>query len=376
MSAVLKIIRKSLPAASIYIGIFCVLMVFFANLSVSSKDSTYKASNMDIVVQDFDHSKLSAGLMEYLSKENRVVTNVEEKTITNKVFQGVYDYVIYIPDGFEKEFAENAENCKLEQLSINASVAFLDQKTDQFFRYVRTGLAMGRSMEEAVALAVECKEISVETGFLGKNVSIYDNRGYYFLAYLSYILPAVMILIIGPVLQAFFNKEIRMRTQSSATGQRKLVLSMTGGAVLVAIFMYLLFMGLGAVFYHSDFTGSRFLFACLNTFGMMLVSLTIAIMIGILLPGRQALQGASNVISMGMSFLCGVFVQEELLPEYVRKIGTFLPVSWYMKNVKLLFKSDFTEQIGTFFTNFGVMLAFVAAFFCMALVASGRKKTI
>lgn len=376
MNAVIKIIKKSMPSASIYLGIFCVLMIFFANLSVGNQDNQYAAYNMDIVIQDSDNSTLSQGLIDYLSKDNRVTVNVEEKSITNKVFQGYYDYVLYIPSGFEQEFVENPQNCTLEQLSINASVAFLNQKTDQFLRYVRTGLAMEKTMEEAVELAKECKEISAETGFLGKSKAIYDNRGFYFLAYLSYILPAVMILIIGPVLQSFFNVQIRMRTQSSATNQRKLILAMTAGAAVVSVVIFLLLMLLGATFFLSEFTSTGYLFACLNAFLMMVVSLAIAILVGILLPGRQALQGACNIISMGMSFLCGVFVQQELLPDYVQKIGTFLPVSWYMKNTKLLFQEDFTQQLGSFFTNIGVMAAFTAAIFCMALVAFGKKKTI
>lgn len=42
-----------------------------------------------------------------------------------------------------------------------------------------------------------------------------------------------------------------------------------------------------------------------------------------------------NTVSLGSSFLCGVFVQQELLGETVPSIARFLPAYWYVKAVDI-----------------------------------------
>ncbi len=77
---------------------------------------------------------------------------------------------------------------------------------------------------------------------------------------------------------------------------------------------------------------------------MLLVALSLAYLVGILAKNSSMLNGIVNVISLGMSFLCGVFIPLEYMSGSVRKAAMFLPVYWYEKANDLL--ADFGRVTG------------------------------
>ena len=83
----------------------------------------------------------------------------------------------------------------------------------------------------------------------------------------------------------------------------------------------------------------------------------------------------SNIISLGMSFLCGVFVPMELLGDGVRKINRFLPVYWYESiNTTLGSHSTLTSEVRTtILQGFLIQAAFAAACLCITLAIVKKK---
>lgn len=376
MKTVLKIAKKALPSSFIYFAIFCILLFVFSRFAGKDRETAFQASRMNIVIQDEDASVLSAALSEYLAKENNVLAEPEEALLSEMLFYGKADYVLYVKDGFEECFLAGDAQCGLERQSIKANVAFLNQKIELFFRYVRGELAIGKGIKEACAAAVSICETQAETVFSEGEKGSYETvPGYYYFTYLSYILPSVLILVLGPIIHAFYKKDVKMRTDCGLVSVRRQNLTIVGGISIVALLFWALLLLMGILLYRKDFTAAAFLFGVLNSFLLLLVSIGISVIIGMLVKGDDALNGASNLVSMGMAFLCGVFVPGELLPDYVNKMAEFLPVSWYMKNVKLLFESGgILENAEVFFKNGAVILGFAAAAFCILLVVVKRKK--
>ncbi|MDD5901700.1 MAG: ABC transporter permease [Lachnospiraceae bacterium] len=374
MKTVLKIAKKALPSVIIYCCIFCGLMIAFTFLAGRDQEKNFQATQMDILLEDGDDSVLSRAVREYLAAENEVSTEYDKALVSELLFTGMADYAVYIADGFEESFLAGAEG-GIERQSIRANVVFLDQKLEMFFRYVRAELALGKTMEEACdAVLLNCKN-QAETVVMSGKSALLMVPGYYFFSYLSYILPAVLIMVLGPIMYAFYKKDVKMRTDCGYVSVRRQNLTIVGGIAVVAMIFWGLLMVLGFAVYSRDFTVTTYLCGMLNSFLFLLVSIAISVLIGILVRGSDALNGASNLIGMGMAFVCGVFVPAELLPDYVNRIAEFLPVSWYMKNVKLLFEGDgMTEYLRTFFGNCGVILIFAVAIFCIFLVAVKKRK--
>ena len=94
-------------------------------------------------------------------------------------------------------------------------------------------------------------------------------------------------------------------------------------------------------------------------------------------PRRLNAPGAVGIVgSLGMSFLCGVFVSMDILGKSVQKIAQFLPVYWYEVANNLL-KSHNTfsgTQIHTLYTCYGIQLLFALAFLSLALIAGRMRR--
>ena len=156
---------------------------------------------------------------------------------------------------------------------------------------------------------------------------------------------------------------------------RKQNVEVVKGIVVVAVALWALFVVLGAIIYIGDFTPVEYLLGTLNSFSILLFSVAVSVLLGVLLPSVASLNGASNILGLGMSFLSGVFVPSYLLPDYVNKIGEFLPAGWYMKNVTLLNgEGNATAHIKEFLTNCGIVTAFAVAVFFVFLVVVKRRK--
>ena len=374
MKVVLKIVKKALPSVSAYFVIFFGLTILMSFFSGKDQEKMYQATALTIYAEDKEASVLSKGLLAYLARENEVETEYNKELLSELIFTGMVDYVVYVEEGFEEKFLEGKQE-GIERLSIKPNMAFVDQKIELFFRYVRAELAMGKSMEEACDSVLKNAEQRAETEVLSGRSAMSARPGYYFFTFLAYIMPCILIMILGPVMQGFYRKDIKMRTDCGMVSVRKQNIGVVKGIVLVAILVWALFMGLGAVIYHRDFTVAEYMLETLNSFAVLLFSIAVSVLFGVLLPSVDALNGASNILGLGMSFLSGVFVPAELLPDYVNIIGEFLPAGWYMKNVRLLnVENAATTHIAEFIKNCGVIAAFAVALFFVFLVVVKRRK--
>ena len=70
------------------------------------------------------------------------------------------------------------------------------------------------------------------------------------------------------------------------------------------------------IYYGKDLYGNEnFGYYLLNTLAVSLVSMSVAYLAGTLAPNKDALTGIVNILSLGMCFLCGVFVPLEYIPK-------------------------------------------------------------
>jgi ABC-2 type transport system permease protein len=122
--------------------------------------------------------------------------------------------------------------------------------------------------------------------------------------------------------------------------------------------------------------GPNLLLLYLNTLVFSITALSIAFLAGKFIKGYGAQSAVANVLSLGLSFISGIFVPQFLLGETVLKIASFTPTYWYIKAVeaiKDLSVYSFTN-LKPVFADMLIQLAFAAACFIIALVASKQKR--
>ena len=113
----------------------------------------------------------------------------------------------------------------------------------------------------------------------------------------------------------------------------------------------------------------------LNSIALLAVSLTLAYLIATLVGDSNELSGIVNIAALGMCFVCGTFVEMDLLSSGVRRAAQFLPVYWYEAVNNLLSGAgDITGSIRTeIFQGIGIQFVFAAAFVCITLAVSRER---
>ena len=99
----------------------------------------------------------------------------------------------------------------------------------------------------------------------------------------------------------------------------------------------------------------------------MFVCIAITFLVAQLSKRVSALSMWSNVIGLSTSFLCGVFVTRQLLPDKVVAFSKCLPTYWYINVTEELkyFSGTLSREA---WISMGVQLLFAAAIFAVSLV--------
>ena len=101
-----------------------------------------------------------------------------------------------------------------------------------------------------------------------------------------------------------------------------------------------------------------------------LVSLAISFAISAVVRRDVIISGIVNVLSLGMSFTCGVFVSMDVLGKGIRTFAQFLPFYWYESvNQILAMNGSFTaQQQWGICKGMGIQALFAIAIVCVGMV--------
>lgn len=193
---------------------------------------------------------------------------------------------------------------------------------------------------------------------------------YYFFQYLPYIFICMIINGLGPVLVIFRKKELKDRMNCSCLSLTSKNVQLIAGSLLFSLFIWLLFMILGVITYSDILFTKEWNLLMLNSIVFMMLTICLTYLICHFAKNYNILNLVSNVIGLGSSFLCGVFVPLNMLSDKVVSIGKFLPAYWYIKAMEYVKTDNMTKYLNCLF----VQLFFIAAFFCCALVISKSQQ--
>lgn len=114
---------------------------------------------------------------------------------------------------------------------------------------------------------------------------------------------------------------------------------------------------------------------CLNVMVFTIASLSIGLLAGKFVKDHMAQAALTNVISLGTSFICGVFVSQNLLGKTVLQIASFTPGYWYIKAVRdiSVLENFSAGSLKPVVYSMLIQLGFAAVFILIALAASRQK---
>ena len=368
----LKIVVKMLPIIAVYMLIFCLLTIF---RSFEKSQTDFSDIRLAISIVNKDNSPSSKILEEHLRSANDVVElkSYDDEFVQDSLYYFSTQAVITINEDFEQKLADGDIDGLVESRRLPPTYVaqFSDAQISRFLKTAALYTASGVTPEEACRKAAESDNERTEVTVLGSTSESVDSGLANFFGYYGFGAIYIIFSALIPVMTKFFDSYIRRRIDSSPISVFKKTLSLSVGGLTVISVIWLTFILLAQLRYGDVFSPEGL--KCLaNSLIYSLVAASLALFFSALFKSRDtdknALSGITNVVGLGLSFVCGVFVPQDLLGSGVLSAARFLPTYWYVKANNNIFGicGEVSDQ-NKLFGCFGIQLLFAAAFFALYL---------
>lgn len=351
-----------------------------------------------IAVNDKDNTEESRAFVSYLenSPNFTMVKDIDfnkENAVQDSLYYRKTEYVLTINEGFsealgeigsdEAKLTENAESLlSSEVIGGSAAQVFTENRINAYISAARLYINGGFDTKTACSKAAETLEkgTAVST-FMGESGWNSDNTGaYLFYNFMPYILLMMLLSILVPTFTSFLSAGIRSRSLCAPISPASYMSQVILGAFVVCFGSVTVLFAGGTVITGGTLFHENCFYSLVQLFVYMLFCLALSALMGILSSGSDKSVNyitsmVSNVLGLGMSFLCGVFVNQSLLGENILNAAKFLPAYWYVKANNMIMNGDgevFNEV--EIWTAIGIQGLFAAALFAGAILAAQIKK--
>lgn len=371
--------KKFLGTFLIYTMIFVGLAIFFSRSGLTQMEDAFELSKVRVSVINEDNTALANGLENYINDIAKPVEiQVDEESIKDALFFRQTEFVVTIPAGFQDSFSSsNVQSIHTMSVPDSTSSEYAKTLIDQYLNTAKLYIAAYPeiSFEEVHEKVLTDLSTGVNVSFPDRIASNgMSNLNAYF-NFLSYILIAMLISMVGRIMLIFNNKEIKMRNYCAPVSINNYNYQLIGGNLSLAFIIWLIFVVLAFVINKGTINETGSYLYIVNSFVLILLCLSISFLVATFAT-KNSIDPIGNCLSLGLSFLGGSFVPQALLSDTLRTIGTFNPIFWYIKvndaigNLTRISQSTLEPII------YGILvqLAFAIAFLAIALVVIKQKR--
>lgn len=374
--AYMKIAWKNKWMILLYLGIFFCVTILFQRFVPEGAEG-YTAESVPVGIVDEDGGEAAESLINYIGRTNETILLEDDReSLQEDLFYRNVGYIVRIPEGFMEKCILGEE--KIEAVTVPGTYAgyYVDQQVNSYMVYARSYAAAGFTETEiASAMAHRDKAEVTLVDFSGNAGQVPAYTFYY--RYLPYLLLSVLGYVMGYILMGFRRGSLPQRMQASAVPERRQSIEGLAASLVIALALWGVSAAVSVVMYRQDiFESGKLIWFLLNSLAMLLTALSLSYLVGTLVKSSNALNGIVNIISLGMCFVCGVFVEIDLLSSGVRKAAQFLPVYWY-ETVNTLLTDHRTVAVSIrseVLSGIGIQIVFAIAFVCVTLAVAKRSR--
>ncbi|MDR1801433.1 MAG: ABC transporter permease [Lachnospiraceae bacterium] len=370
----ITIVKRNIAMNMIYLVIFLAIAIIAQKMSAGDQAKQFEQTSLKMAVIDEANTTLSKGLKTYLGQFNTLVDLPNEKSVLQeRLFYRDVEYILTIPKGFDIDAQGNVtEELKVTKLPGTIMAFYADEQVNGFIDEYRLLLTGGYTPDEAAKKALELTEITPTVNMVTAESKRAEWAGYsYMFQYLPYVILAMTVMTLGSIMMEFYKTTVRRRMRCSALSNARRNIEFFFGYMLFGTVIWAIFSILPLIMYGKALLEDGNLgFYLLNSFVLVLIALSLTVLLGLFVKKPELLSAAVNVVSLGMSFLCGVFIPVTMLDKNVTMISKFLPVYWYETTLQVLADNKILsgDTLTSVWRGIGIQLMFVAAFLALAMV--------
>lgn len=371
-----KIAKSFLPMIAMYLTIFMFFAVFAAS-QINDGDGVFVTVKPTVAIVNHDDSVFSAGFVDYI-KANAEIVDIENNDNARKeaiYFQTVY-YIFIIPDNFGDDLFSGKEP-KISTLQVQSSAAEQSRMLgENYIRLAGPRIVAGMTQADVVSGINDDLTMAQTTGEINGVKVGESSKVQYFYNFASYVILALCTLIISMVMIIFTSRNIKRRNSVSPLSYGNLTGQLFIGNLIFAIGIWSMFVIASCILYPDIMLTAIGAMYALSSFVFSLAALSISFLIGSLVKSKNVVSGITNVVALGSSFICGVFVPQQLLGESVINFAKFLPTYWYVKSNELIYGlADYSyESLRPILNNMAIIFGFAVAIFVITFVIGRARR--
>lgn len=359
-----KIVKKYKGTILLY----TVMLIMFGgiNLTSNSTNDMFTPTKPNIFIVNKDSNMgLTKNLINYLKKNTNVVSlEDDEEKINDALFYRDISYVIYIPKNYSKDVLDKKDVTIDIKSSIDYTSSLTEMMLDKYLNVQSNLVNITNNQDELVNMINNTLDVNSEVVVSSKLDNSYLNRVSRYFNFGSYSLLAVIIFIVTLVINSFKENTINKRIIVSSFNYKKHNSLLMLSSFVYSLIVWVLFSLLSVILLGKDMISLRGILYFVNTFMLVMPTLSFGILISTLVNNKDSIGGIVNVVSLGSAFLCGAFIPTEYLPKIVLSIAHIFPAYYFIDSNNLLSSMEiinFSNLIPVFI-NYFVLIIFMLIF--------------
>jgi ABC-2 type transport system permease protein len=380
--AYFKVIKKNLPSMSIYFFIFLFFSIMLTSLNSGTKQTSFDEAKSRIAIINYDNnSVLINDLKSHLKQYASIVEIKDEKQeLQDALFFRKVEYIIKIPKGFTNDFLAS-KDVTIEKTTVPDSITalYMDNILNKYLNTAKLYIKNVNGITEEKLTEYLKKDLEIETkvevNSFGKKVSNTQNISYLF-SYFAYSLFAIIFYGVTSNMMVFNQTDLKRRNLCSPIKEINANAQMVLANLVFVLVVWASMVLVAAAIFREAMLNLNVLFMLINSLIFTFVCLSISFLVGNLIKSRGVQSALSNVLTLGLSFISGVFVPQELLGESVLNIAKITPTFWYVKANNSIFNlSSFKiENMSPIINSFLIQLGFAVGLLIIAFVIIKQKR--
>ena len=315
--------RKGLVISTLIFPFICIIVIY-------GFISSFGDSGAKIGIVDYDNSKQSEYILRSLQKNERYkfYNNLNDKELNYYIEDQQLEAIVKIDKDFGSSVVRG-EPKKIELMYNNASAATAWLKNDINYLVDRLQL-VGQVSQGDETIYDDILLKSQNNEFVVNLYDIEDES-----IGISVVLRAVGLLVVLMITStSILVEQILADKYSGVLGKIKLAASdywaylasmMLIGVIIVAVETILIQIGIVVIGIKMGIPIVHYMLAIFS-FGLYCVGL--AIFIGAVCKNNITAESLNNIFNVPFAMLAGCFWPLSLMPDYMQKIGEFIPQNW------------------------------------------------
>ncbi|UTC75264.1 ABC transporter permease [Treponema sp. OMZ 792] len=374
----LRLVWTRKVSTMIYVVIF--LFISFMTLkSQNSQVSEFAETPLTINIIDRDGSELSKHLISYLqSKHDVYIIDEKDKTneeILRELKKGISLQRIHAGLIINENMEENVTKGKKALISFKddrkKSGFYIDLQVNMYLAFAASvKKAQGnfdfQKIEDALKVNTKVNKVNFQ-----KNISV--NIWFkIFFNFLGWIVFSVILNSVGWAMFELNNERLKMRNNISPLSTLRFVCENFLAQLTVVVAILSILIGFAVITNITRLDNIPLLFYIFNALIYTAVILSLTFMFNSFLKKGSVMGIVGSVLPLSLAFISGVFVEQELLPDFIVNISRLFPTYYYIS------ANEFTQvNLSIDWKSIGMLFLFLLLYFTIGTYFSklGRSQS-